>query len=253
LTLSDRKNKQHQSLKQSFQYGNKIIDYTLIRSKRRKTCDITVDQDEIVLRVPLDKSNSDIEALLLDKIKWISSKQKEFNRRKVEIIKPTYENKSTLPYLGINYELYIDTIKRIKNTNTLEFEDNKFTVYIQENGSDLRELVRKLYTDWLNTVGFKIFKYEVDKHAKTIGVNPPNIVIKNLRNRWGSLSANDSINLNVNLVKAPEEIIHYIIIHELCHLKIKGHSYLFWDYLKQFVPDYPRKVEWLEINSNSLF
>jgi predicted metal-dependent hydrolase len=158
-----------------------------------------------------------------------------------------------LPYLGLNYDLHINTTRRIKNINTIEFEDNKFNAYIQENGSDLRELVRKLYTDWLNTVGVKVFKDKVEKHGNTIGVRPANIVIKNLRNRWGSLSANDSINLNVNLVKAPEEIIDYIIIHELCHLKIKGHSYLFWDYLKQFVPDYPRKVEWLEINSNSLF
>ena len=253
MTLSERKNNQHQYSKQSFQYGNKAIDYTLIRSKRRKTCDISVNRDEIVLRVPLDKSNSEIENILLDKIKWISSKQKEFNQRKVDIIKPTYEDKSTLPYLGLNYDLHINTTRRIKNINTIEFEDNKFNAYIQENGSDLRELVRKLYTDWLNTVGVKVFKDKVEKHGNTIGVRPANIVIKNLRNRWGSLSANDSINLNVNLVKAPEEIIDYIIIHELCHLKIKGHSYLFWDYLKQFVPDYPRKVEWLEINSNSLF
>jgi predicted metal-dependent hydrolase len=203
--------------------------------------------------VPLDKSSSDIENILLDKIKWISSKQKEFNQRKMEIIKPTYENKSTLPYLGLNYELYITTTKKIKNANTLEFEDNKFTVNIQENESDQIEVVRKLFSDWLNNVGIKIFKEKVDKHSKIVGVNPANIVIKDLRNRWGSLSANDSINLNINLVKAPEEIIDYIIIHELCHLKIKGHSYLFWDYLKQFVPDYPRKVEWLEVNSNSLF
>ena len=82
MTLSERKNNQHQYSKQSFQYGNKAIDYTLIRSKRRKTCDISVNRDEIVLRVPLDKSNSEIENILLDKIKWISSKQKEFNQRK---------------------------------------------------------------------------------------------------------------------------------------------------------------------------
>ena len=72
----------------------------------------------------------------------------------------------------------------------------------------------------------------------------------------GSLSKNGPINLNVNLVKAPEEIeeiIDYIIIHELCHFIIKGHSYHFWDYLKQFVPDDPQKVKRLEANSNSLF
>jgi predicted metal-dependent hydrolase len=85
-----------------------------------------------------------------------------------------------------------------------------------------------------------------------IGVCPPQIVIlKNLKNRWGSVTKKDTINLNRNLIKAPEDIIDYIIIHELCHLKIPGHSHNFWSFLKQFVPNYQKK-EWLNRNSESL-
>ena len=252
MTSSTNK-EQQQSKKQYLQYGNKIIDYTLIRSRRRKTCEIIVAQDKIILRAPFDKSHSDIENILLHKIKWISSKQKEFSQRRIEVIKPTYEDKSTLPFLGINYKLSINTTNKIENNNTLRFEDNEFIAFIQEKGLGQTDLIRTLYTIWLNNAATKIFKDKVDKHSITIGVNPADVVIKNLRNRWGSLSANGSINMNVNLVKATEEIIDYIIIHELCHFKIKGHSYQFWDYLKQFVPDYPQKVKWLERNSNNLF
>jgi predicted metal-dependent hydrolase len=53
-------------------------------------------------------------------------------------------------------------------------------------------------------------------------------------------------------MKAPNDIIDYIIIHELCHLKIQGHSYQFWSFLKQFVPDYQKKIDWLNRNSESL-
>ncbi len=53
-------------------------------------------------------------------------------------------------------------------------------------------------------------------------------------------------------MKAPEDIIDYIIIHELCHFNVKGHSYLFWNYLKQFVPDYKQKIDWLSRNSANL-
>ena len=66
------------------------------------------------------------------------------------------------------------------------------------------------------------------------------------------MTKNKTINLNVNLMKAPEDIIDYIIIHELCHFKIEGHSYLFWDYLTQFVPEYKQKIEWLRINTNNI-
>ena len=51
--------------------------------------------------------------------------------------------------------------------------------------------------------------------------------VPNLKNRWASITEDNDINLNVNLIKAPPEIIDYIIIHELCHFKIKGHSYNF--------------------------
>ena len=42
-----------------------------------------------------------------------------------------------------------------------------------------------------------------------------------------------SINLNINLLKAPEDIIDYIILHELCHFKIKEHSHHYWDYVRR--------------------
>lgn len=68
-------------------------------------------------------------------------------------------------------------------------------------------------------------------------------------NRWGSLTRKDDIHLNFHLIKAQENVIDYIIIHELCHLKIKGHSHQFWNYLKQFVPDYEKMIKYLERNS----
>ena len=66
------------------------------------------------------------------------------------------------------------------------------------------------------------------------------------------LFSNNIISLNVNLTKAPSEIIHYIIIHELCHFKITGHSYNFWNLIRSYVPDYPKLIEWLNINGKNL-
>jgi predicted metal-dependent hydrolase len=73
-----------------------------------------------------------------------------------------------------------------------------------------------------------------------------------LKDRWSSVTKNETINLNVNPIKAPEDIIDYIIIHELCHFKVKEHSHRFWDYLNQFVQDNKQKIEWLKRNSYNL-
>jgi predicted metal-dependent hydrolase len=77
--------------------------------------------------------------------------------------------------------------------------------------------------------------------------------IKKLKKRWASIGKNgDTINLNSNLSKTPEDIIDYIIIHELCHLKIKGHSHHFWDLLHKFIPNYREKIDWLKTNEASI-
>ncbi|HVH95610.1 MAG TPA: M48 family metallopeptidase [Bacillus sp. (in: firmicutes)] len=62
----------------------------------------------------------------------------------------------------------------------------------------------------------------------------------------------DTINLNVNLVKAPEDIVNYMILHEMCHMRIKEHSYHHWDLLHKFMPDYKEKANWLNINGGNL-
>lgn len=78
------------------------------------------------------------------------------------------------------------------------------------------------------------------------------IIIKSLRNRWGSLTSNGNINLNFNLLKAPEDVIDYIVLHELCHLKIKEHSHHYWNLVYKFMPNYHEKIEWLRVNGGSL-
>jgi predicted metal-dependent hydrolase len=60
------------------------------------------------------------------------------------------------------------------------------------------------------------------------------------------------ISLNLNLVKAPEDVIDYIILHELCHLKIKEHTHHYWDLVHRFMPNYQVKIEWLNANGRNL-
>ncbi|MGA8912038.1 MAG: M48 family metallopeptidase [Nitrososphaeraceae archaeon] len=78
------------------------------------------------------------------------------------------------------------------------------------------------------------------------------IIIKNLKNRWGSMTKEGSLNLNVNLLKAPGDIVDYIILHELCHLKIKEHSHHYWDLVHKHMPDYHEKIGWLKVNGTVL-
>jgi predicted metal-dependent hydrolase len=111
--------------RQTFQHGNIAVEYILIQSKRRKTCEVTVDKDGITIGVPFDKPMKEIDQILNDKIKWISQKQREMQNEKPGIIKPSFEEKPTLSCLGKNYNLKI-----IDTTDKLEKRLNLMMIFL---------------------------------------------------------------------------------------------------------------------------
>jgi predicted metal-dependent hydrolase len=249
--------------KHEYIHGTKKIQYFVFRTRRRKTSEIIVDSDEIVIRVPYSKPDTEIKSLIKEKISWILMKQREIlhGEKKIEISKPIYAEGSTLPYLGKNYKIQVKRLD-LQKENGKEVDKNLlvhknelflFNIHsgIQEN-QDFNNEVRNLYENWLYHKAKIIFKDKVHIFSKAIGVKPSKIVIKNLKNRWASITKSNEINLNINLIKAPPEIIEYIIIHELCHFKMKGHSYNFWNLLGRYCPDYPKYIKWLNINGKSL-
>ena len=84
--------------------------------------------------------------------------------------------------------------------------------------------------------------------AKKVGVSPAKINIKALKNRWGSATPTSEINLNYSLMKSPRNVIQYVILHELCHFKIKDHSSRFWNLIGKHMLKYEESVKWLEVN-----
>lgn len=86
------------------------------------------------------------------------------------------------------------------------------------------------------------------KLASKMGIIPSKVVVKKLKSRWGSASKTGMIRLNEALTKTPPKIIDYVIIHELCHLKIHDHSSKFWNLLYRYDKNYKEKMSWLEIH-----
>jgi len=82
----------------------------------------------------------------------------------------------------------------------------------------------------------------LDELCKRNGFKYNRVFVKNQKTRWGSCSDKNNINLNVNLVQLPDELIDYVILHELVHTRVKNHSILFWEELSKFVGD-PKSID----------
>jgi len=99
---------------------------------------------------------------------------------------------------------------------------------------------------------YSILKTKVETYTQ-LEVDVPKILIKSgLKSRWASLTRKGSINFNMHFLKAPQDVVDYIILHEICHLKIKGHSHHYWDLVYRYMPNYQDKIDWLSINGRVL-
>lgn len=93
---------------------------------------------------------------------------------------------------------------------------------------------------------------KVKEYAAVLGVNYGRITIRNQRSRWGSCSAKGNLNFNCLLVKAPERVCDYVIVHELCHRLEMNHSERFWKQVESVLPDYRERRKWLKENGGAL-
>ena len=226
-------------------FGNTAITYSVIKSRRRKTSQITVDKDTVVIRTPNTKTISEIKKIVDSKKQWIFQKQLEFQKQKSDIAKFYYTDGTKLAYLGKNLTL---KILKGRKTESVRLKNNIIIISLKSKRSSKTQ-VKKIYQKWLMEKSSKLFETRISKISKKLKLKPKKIIIKNLKDRWGSATSDDTINLNMNLIKSPMSVIDYVILHELCHLKIKGHSDKFWQMVKKFMPNYDEQKRWLELNN----
>jgi predicted metal-dependent hydrolase len=78
-----------------------------------------------------------------------------------------------------------------------------------------------------------------DDYAKRMGVHPSSVRIGSAKSRWGSCSASGRINYAWYIILGDDELIDYLVVHELSHLKHMNHSKAFWDTVETYIPDAP--------------
>lgn len=80
----------------------------------------------------------------------------------------------------------------------------------------------------------------VEEKSKIMNLYPTSLKFRNNKSRWGSCSHKNGIILNINLLKFPIEVIEYVVIHELAHIKEKNHSSRFWNLVEKYSPNYKK-------------
>lgn len=98
----------------------------------------------------------------------------------------------------------------------------------------------------------KVIPKRVAQFAPIVGVTYNAITIRNQRSRWGSCSAKGNLNFNCLLMLCPEDVVDYVVVHELCHRKEMNHSARFWAEVERVLPDYRVRQQWLKEHGSAL-
>ncbi|MCI9017246.1 MAG: M48 family metallopeptidase [Clostridia bacterium] len=84
----------------------------------------------------------------------------------------------------------------------------------------------------------KIIEEELNALKEQTGLIPKKISIKQMKSAWGTCTIKKNISINQELIKYNKDVIRYVILHELCHLKYMNHQKEFWELLYKYMPNY---------------
>lgn len=212
------------------------FNYQLIRSKR-KTLSVQINpQGEIVVRAPQHLALAEIEAFILKKHTWIEKKQTEAKHKQSQ---HRYQAGELFLYLGNEYPLILNQ----HQTDTLVFDAQHFCL----NGDG-----KTAFQTWYKESFKRIVTPRVDYYAQRYQLPYQQLRLKAQKTLWGSCSARNNINLNYLLMMAPMSVIDYVIVHELCHTRVKNHSKDFWQLVESILPNYQSDKRWLKDNAHKL-
>lgn len=98
-----------------------------------------------------------------------------------------------------------------------------------------------------------IFTRKTEYYARIMGVSYGRISIREQKTRWGSCSSQGNLNFNWRLIFAPENVLDYVVVHELAHRKEMNHSKAFYAIVESVLPDYRVSRKWLRDNGDVLW
>jgi predicted metal-dependent hydrolase len=98
---------------------------------------------------------------------------------------------------------------------------------------------------WYREEARRLIAAAVARESPRLGVRPGRIGIRDPRTRWGSCSSNGNLSFSWRLVIAPSEVLEYVVVHELCHLRELNHSKRFYSLLAEARPSWRTESAWL--------
>lgn len=228
------------------------------RNRRRKTrIGLAFDPAGLViLDAPLDATTAELTSVITEHGRWLKYRLASVQADAACVGTPSYADGELLQYLGEAYELAVAVGSAAVTIETKEpqlrlFHDvrgivGRISVSVPDR--DPRH-VKRVLKGWYMDEARRQMVRSFDRldGLPWLGTWSGHWRVRYMRSQWGSCSATGRIALNAHLVKVPERLIDYVVLHELCHLQHHDHSRKFYGLMRAHMPDWEARRD--ELNA----
>jgi predicted metal-dependent hydrolase len=234
--------------------GECIVAYELRRGKR-KTIGFVVGADGLVVSAPRWVPLYEVDKALQEKSAWIVNKLSEAQERaqKQTQAQVVWKEGAVIPFLGESVIIVIDPrqasggataergMAQLHTDATTLPGVPRLTLHVGLPHDASAERIRDGVQAWLMRQAKRIFEERLEFFAPQLGVRWTKLSLSNASSRWGSAGSDGAIRLNWRLIHFRQNVIDYVVVHELSHLRVMDHSPRFWSTVESIMPDYVQR------------
>lgn len=228
------------------------LTFDVRRSKRRSTVGVAIERNaSLVVHLPEDLPLREAESLVRSKLAWVHHKLIEKPSLPDEGIFriPEFVDGEGFYFLGRHYRMkLVDPAPAEVPVETVRFRGDRLLFR-----RDQVVAGSKRIAEYYTRAAYPYLNESVERWKRVTETAPAGFVnILDLGYRWGSCSADGTINFHWRIMQLPPKVIDYIVVHELCHLKVRDHSSRFWREVQRVMPDYHQQRDWLRRQGSRL-
>ena len=220
----------------------------IVRSTRRRKLSLEVDHNGARIRAPERMRERTIRQFVLSKENWI----RHHLANLPSVVAPSLlQSGCKLMLLGNRLNLKLAEGRKPPHIN----DARQLVLPIVPSHLPLQQTISNKLIKWYKAEALAHLKSTVATQAQNMFANRavPMIKVRDYKRRWGSCNHRGELSFNWRIIMAPEEVIAYVVIHELAHLQEFNHSPMFWKIVEQQMPDWRQHREWFNRNSRLLY
>ena len=212
--------------------GEREVEFVLKRSRRRRSIAFSVDGNGLVVSVPWNASDSRIRRSMDGAADWILGKLDEWSG--YETREQRWADGERLAFLGRDL-----TLKVVADAELLPpVLHDQWCLQITVADATSETRIREAAIGWYRRHAARNFSERIARYAAAMQLPAPRMFLSNARTQWGSCNSKRQVRLNWRLVQAPQEVVDYVVVHELAHLVEMNHSKRFWQIVERHFPDH---------------